>query len=109
MFEAFKEIMENSQPFSNMSLNEPGCAPWTRSSDGRVYCTIVRSIGIDPEDMKITLVNHVVKVKGATKFGDMEYSTDFEIPLSDAFYDRVDHIEHQSRNGLTYITVTLKA
>ena len=108
MFKAFEEIMENFKPFSNLSLNEPGYAPWLRSNDGKVYCTTVRSIGINPEDMKIVLENHVVKVEGATNFNGTEYSVDFDIPLSDTFYDKIDHIEHETLNGLTYITITLK-
>ena len=51
MFKAFEEIMENFKGFSNMKLNEPGYAPWIRN--GNTYCTIVRTVGIDPKDVSV--------------------------------------------------------
>ena len=108
MFKVFEEIMGNFQAFSNLQLNAPGYAPWMRSDDGKVYCTIVKTIGINPEDVKVALENHVVKIDGATRVNGNEYSVNFAIPLSDTFYERAESINHETRNGLTYSTIGLK-
>ena len=105
MFKAFEEIMENFKGFSNMKLNEPGYAPWIRN--GNTYCTIVRTVGIDPKDVSVVAENVVIKVKGATKVGGTEYSVDFNSPLSETFFSKIAAVDHETINGLTYLTVDL--
>ena len=51
MFKVFEEIMENFDEFSNLKLNQPGYAPWIKN--GNTYATVVKTIGINPEDMHV--------------------------------------------------------
>ncbi len=106
MFKVFEEIMENFDEFSNLKLNQPGYAPWIKN--GNTYATVVKTIGINPEDMHVALENNVIRVEGSTKFNGMTYSVDFDIPLSDTFLAKVCEVKSETANGLTYITVDLK-
>ncbi len=105
MFKVFEDIRENSQEFSNLRLNDSRYAPWVRNEN--TYCTIVKTIGINPEDVTVVAENLVIKVKGSTKTAGVEYSVDFNIPLSDTFFNKIAAVNHETVNGLTYITVDL--
>ena len=96
MFKVFEEIMDNFDGFSNLKLNAPG------------YATMVKTIGINPEDMHVALENNVIRVEGTSKYNGMTYSVDFDIPLSDTFLEKVCDVKSKTANGLTYITVDLK-
>ena len=107
MFNSFKKVKENSKRFSNMNLNRVEYAPW--HIDGNKYTTIVRTIGINPEDVKVEHRNNVISVSGKSVVHGDEYSTGFDIPLSDVFVNRMESVTHETVNGLTFIVVELKA
>ena len=58
MFKVFEEIMDNFDGFSNLKLNAPGYAPWIKN--GNTYATMVKTIGINPEDMHVALENNII-------------------------------------------------
>lgn len=105
VFNSFKKVKENSKPFSNMRLNRTDYAAWHK--DGNVYTTLVRTIGIKPENVTVELHNNVIRVEGYSTWHGDEYSTGFDIPLSDEFLSHLINIEHETANGLTLIRVTL--
>ena len=105
MFNSFKKVKENSKPFSNMRLNRTDYAPWHKNDN--IYSTVVRTIGIDPKDVGVCLENNVIKIYGSSILNGDCYHTNFEIPLSDVFLEKVKNVTHETKNGLTFIYVEL--
>ena len=106
MFNGFVQMMGNLVGISHPQAYGPGYAPWIKN--GNTYATMVKTIGINPEDMHVALENNVIRVEGTSKYNGMTYSVDFDIPLSDTFLEKVCDVKSETANGLTYITVDLK-
>ena len=102
---AVEEFFDNISSFSNLSLNKPGTDEWVKTEKG--YTTRIKTIGISPEDVKVVLEadKNVIKVSGKTEFRGYVYETAFDVPLSDAFTQKIESMDYETKDGLTYICV----
>jgi len=73
-----------------------------------VYDATVRSVGVNPSDVKINVNGTLITVSGETKTEDDTYNFSCEIPIAKAVMDNVEKIECHSKNGLSHITLKVK-
>ncbi len=79
---------------------------WTKTKTG--YKSVCRTVGINPDDLKVEITTHSVRINGKTKYEDEEYSVNYEAPIAKEIISNIDKVEYKSLNGLTYIYITLK-
>ena len=79
---------------------------WTKTESG--YKSVCRTVGINPDDLKIDVVTNGIKISGKTKYDDEEYSLSYEAPIAKSIMANIEKVEYKSLNGLTYIYITLK-
>jgi HSP20 family molecular chaperone IbpA len=79
---------------------------WTKKDDNTYLCT-VKTLGINPEDVKVEETEYGLKVSGSTVEHGYTYDTSIELPIADSIMNEIQEIEVSSKNGLTFITLKL--
>lgn len=79
---------------------------WSKNEEGNYTCT-VKTLGIEPSDLKIEQTDWGLKLQGETKVGEETYNTSMELPISNTIMNKINKIKVKSRNGLTFITLIL--
>ena len=80
---------------------------WTKTKTG--YKSVCRTVGINPDDLKVEITTHSVRISGKTKYEDEEYSVNYEAPIAKEIISNIDKVEYKSLNGLTYIYIEMKS
>jgi HSP20 family molecular chaperone IbpA len=79
---------------------------WSKKDDKTYLCT-VKTLGINPEDVKVEETEYGIKVSGASEVEGYKYDTSFELPIAESIMNEIDKIQVTSKNGLTFITLKL--
>lgn len=79
---------------------------WNNTDNG--YRAICRTVGINPDDVKIEIVDDGIHLTGTTIVDDEEYSVSYIMPVSSMIMNKIEDIKYESKNGLTYIYLNLK-
>lgn len=79
---------------------------WTKKDD-KTYMCICKTIGINPEDIKVEEVECGIKVSGSSEIEGYTYDTSFELPIAESIMNEIERIKVTSKNGLTFITLIL--
>lgn len=82
----------------------PSC--WEKK-DEKTYVCICKTIGINPEDVKVEETDYGLKVNGETEIDGYTYNTSFELPIVKSIMNEIVKIIVHSVNGLTFITLLL--
>lgn len=72
------------------------------------YKATCRTVGIEPDDVKVTVKGNVIAVEGKTENGKSVYDCYYEIPVAESVIANIEKINYQTKNGLTYVTVNIK-
>ena len=72
------------------------------------YKCVCRTVGINEEDIKITLEDYGICVQGKTEYEENVYSQYIELPISKDLIANIESINYKSVNGLTYIYLLMK-
>ena len=81
-------------------------APWRQ--DGNTYKTTIRCVGINPEDVKVSLENYGINITGKTEEEDGEYSQDVKLGISKELMSEIEEVLYTVKNGLCKITLVMK-
>jgi HSP20 family molecular chaperone IbpA len=79
----------------------PSC--WEKTETG--FKATCRTVGITPEDVKITIENDCIKVSGETKTEDYTYNCSYELPVIEEVLNNIKSIKYKTANGLTFINL----
>lgn len=79
---------------------------WEKKEDNKYICT-VKTLGINPEDVEVTIEDYGLKVTGETELNGYKYNTSFELPIAESIMNDIKEIDVSSKNGLTFITLKL--
>jgi HSP20 family molecular chaperone IbpA len=79
---------------------------WSKKDDKTYLCT-VKTLGINPEDVKVEETEYGLKVSGASEIEGFSYDTSIELPIAESIMNEIDKIKVSSKNGLTFITLIL--
>ena len=73
------------------------------------YRATCRTVGISPDDVKVSLKDNNIVVEGRTEFSqESVYDCYYEIPVADSVVSDIEKINYKTENGLTYVTVLVK-
>ena len=75
---------------------------------GHGYRAICRTVGINPEDVKVEITKTGISVDGETKEDNAVYNQHVELPIAKSILNDIKGIRYFSKNGLTYIYIILK-
>ena len=67
-----------------------------------------RTVGLSPEDVKVSLEDNCIVVQGNSEFDGVKYDTHIEIPVSESVVGNIENIKYKTLNGLTYIYIYIK-
>lgn len=67
-----------------------------------------RTVGLAPEDVKVTLEENKIVIQGSTEFDGNKYDTHFEIRVSESVIGDIESIKYKTLNGLTYVYIYTK-
>ncbi len=79
---------------------------WQKKDDKTYLCT-VKTLGINPEDVIVEIIDYGIKVSGSSIVNDFTYDTCVELPIVGSIMNEVEKIKVMSKNGLTFITLIL--
>ena len=110
-FNDFDDLMEGffGKPrhlIFNSNVKDMMPSTWTKNEDGNYTCT-VKTLGIEPSDLKIEQTNWGLKIDGETKINDYTYNTSMELPIANSVMNEINKIKVKNKNGLTFITLIL--
>lgn len=73
------------------------------------YKCVCRTVGIDPEDIKITIEDYGICLDAKTVYdSETQYTQHIELPISDSLISDIESISYHSKNGVTYIYLEMK-
>lgn len=78
-----------------------------KKKDNKTYLCIVKTLGINPEDVVVEETDCGLKVSGATELEGYTYDTSLELPIAESIMNEIEKIKVSSKNGLTFITLIL--
>jgi HSP20 family molecular chaperone IbpA len=79
---------------------------WKKKDDKTYLCT-VKTLGIDPADVKVETNDYGLQVSGSTTLEDYTYDTSVELPIAESIMNEIENVQVKSKNGLTFITLVL--
>lgn len=76
---------------------------WKKTKEG--YTCLVHTLGIRPEDIKISVNNDYISLTGETKYDELDkpFTKTFDIPVDKDIMSNVTKIKYRTENGLTFI------
>lgn len=78
---------------------------WEKTEQG--YKCTCRTVGINPDDVKVELKDDCIHVEGKTTMDKYDYSTSMDLPLTEDVINNIKNIKYKSENGITIIFVDL--
>jgi HSP20 family molecular chaperone IbpA len=79
---------------------------WSKKDDKTYLCT-VKTLGINAEDVNVEETDYGLKVFGASDIEGYSYNTSIELPIAESIMNEIEKIQVTSKNGLTFITLSL--
>jgi HSP20 family molecular chaperone IbpA len=78
---------------------------YEKTDDG--YKCTCRTVGINAEDVKVTLEDDCIHVEGKTELDGYKYSTSYDLPLTEDVINNIKNIKYKTANGITIIYIDL--
>lgn len=84
--------------------------PYTVYKKDNNYIIEVKTLGINSEDVNVTLEENVLQINGEThnNYSDKTFNTNIKFRIEEELFNKIQNIEYTSANGLTYVTLILK-
>ena len=81
-------------------------SPWYKEGDK--YHMIARVVGINPEDLKLTIEDYGLCIDGKSEHDGNVYTQHIELPISDSLMANITDINYSVKNGLCKVSVVVK-
>lgn len=79
---------------------------WTKTEEG--YKATCRTVGIAPDDVKVSVNECNIVVEGETEYEGSVYNTSYKLPVSKEIIGNIESIGYKTLNGLTYIYLSVE-
>ncbi len=76
---------------------------WEKTDDG--FKATCRTVGVNPEDVIVSVSDDCIVVKGETKVDNYTYNCSYELPVIEEVLNNIKSIKYSSANGLTFIWI----
>lgn len=74
---------------------------WTKTDNG--FKATCRTVGINPDDVKVKLEDCYIDISGESEYEGSKYNVSYMIPISDDVISNIKSIKYKTVNGLTHI------
>lgn len=79
---------------------------WEKTNDG--YKCTCRSVGINSEDLHVSVGDDYIHVEGETELDNYKYTVKYDLPVSKEILDNIKGIKYKTQNGITIIYIELE-
>lgn len=76
---------------------------WEKTDDG--FKATCRTVGVNPEDVVVSVSDDCIVVKGETKVDNYTYNCSYELPVIEEVLNNIKSIKYKTANGLTFINL----
>jgi HSP20 family molecular chaperone IbpA len=100
--------------FESGNTHDMNPAYWTElkhkeKEDGTVcYRAIVRSVGVNSENVKVKVNKNSINVKGDTTTKGIHYWFDIDLPVSEEILADAENVSYEVKDGMTYVYLYVK-
>lgn len=101
--------------YNTASTKDMNPAVWSKwkETEGDVekelgYKGVVRTVGVDEEDVKVSLERDGLIVEGKTTFEGYTYSQYVKLPISRDVISNISGVSYRSKNGMTYVYLNVR-
>lgn len=81
-------------------------APWKKNDEGN-YETVIRMVGITPDDVNVEIEDYGIHVYGESNTFDQIYSQNIKIGVAREIKNNIDEIVYNVKNGMCKITLIM--
>lgn len=81
---------------------------WTKVKDKNCYRAEVRSVGVNPEDIKVEVGTRSIVVSGKSEYEKINYDFKYTLPVPESIISDIEKVSYKVLNGMTYIYVFVK-
>lgn len=81
-------------------------SPWSKDENG--YHMVARVVGINPEDLKVTLEEYGICIDGESDYNGSTYTQHIELPISKDLMANVTEVNYEVKNGLCKVSLIVK-
>lgn len=94
--------------FFNSSVRDMN--PTAYYKKGTDYIIEAKTLGIDGNDITVTLDNNIITISGETQneYGGKSFNANLRVKLEKEIIDGIDTIDYMSKNGITYVFIHMK-
>ena len=81
--------------------------PYNVYKKNKDYVIEVKTLGINPEDINVKLIDNTLEINGETQnpYGNKPFNTKISLSIDAGILSKLKKIVYKSKNGLTYITL----
>lgn len=81
--------------------------PYNVYKKNKDYVIEVKTLGINPEDINVKLIDNTLEINGETQnpYGNKPFNTKISLSIDTGILSKLKKIVYKSKNGLTYITL----
>ena len=81
--------------------------PYNVYKKNKDYVIEVKTLGINPEDINVKLIDNTLEINGETQnpYGNKPFNTKISLSIDTGILSKLKKIVYKSNNGLTYITL----
>ena len=108
---SFDNLMFSRQPLS-VKFNTPStkdispAAPWTKGEN--CYSTVVRVVGINPSDVKVSMEESGIVIKGESDTFNEKYSQEVSLGIAKDIMSNIKEVNYEVKNGMCKIVLRMK-
>ena len=102
-------------PFLNMenflfNSSVKDMQPYAAYRKDKDFIIEVKTLGIAPEDVKVSLNDNILEIAGETSspYSEDSFNTLIRLSVSKVVLDNLESVKYRSANGLTYVTLKMK-
>lgn len=79
---------------------------WVKTENG--FKATCRTVGINPDDVKVEVFDSYISVSGESEYEGSKYNIHYDIPISDDVISNIKSLKYKTLNGLTYIYLDIE-
>ena len=108
---SFDNLMFSRQPLS-VKFNTPStkdispAAPWTKGEN--CYSTVVRVVGINPSDVKVSMEESGIVIKGESDTFNEKYSQEVSLGIAKDIMSNIKEVNYEVKNGMCKVVLCMK-
>ena len=74
------------------------------------YIIEAKTLGINPDDIKISVDGNVLLISGETKneYSEKNFNVKIKVVVGEEILNNIQSIEYKSNNGITYVILKMK-